>query len=336
MLKKLTMRNGSLGQRRKRPVGVLLTALTSPNPGSFRGAHKLLPNAGRVPSGWRTGRAGSCQRLGPAPGRGHAPSLPPSPLTAVSGGHPSPSLPASAALPFARLPLPPNSHSRGGSQGQPRAASTKLPTLTISSRLALELQGACSPSPPHKWPRVWRERGSRAGVRTELTYSNPTGDTVPSLSPRHLGRTSPRQLRLSLLPPRRRHIRVRESLGNPGGFRTLEVQHHPGLNCLVHTHTPRFTPTPYKPGRPPLPKIASVKDRRPQGSLGAPRLYSSCSAFRSANSPGLALASQASFPEPQCAVHAGACSCLSSHIILSFLGKNCSVYWALGHGEFLS
>lgn len=176
-----------------------------------------------------------------------------SPFSTHSGfGRPPKPVPPGFRRPaLCPAPTPPNSHSRGGSQGQPRAASTKLPTLTISSRLALELQGACSPSPPHKWPRVWRERGSRAGVRTELTYSNPTRDTVPSLSPRHLGRTSPRQLRLSLLPPRRRHIRVRESLGNPGGFRTLEVQHHPGLNCLVHTHTPSFTPTPYMPGRPP-------------------------------------------------------------------------------------
>lgn len=68
------------------------------------------------------------------------------------------------------------------------AAAPRLSMLTRSPQPESELRGACLTM------AQGLERAGTAGwgAKTELTYSNPTGNTISSLSLRHLRRTSPR------------------------------------------------------------------------------------------------------------------------------------------------
>lgn len=199
--------------------------------------------------------------------------------------------------------------------------------------------------PAHSGPGSGKSGVSGLGVKTELTYSNPTGDTVSSPSLRHLGRTSPRHAPPLPSSSTATSRPAPEFLGNTGGSRTADVQYQPRLSWLAHRDTPH-RPTHLTGQGHPLPKERASetgdlwdRSQRPACLLhsqhsGRPTVgVSRRAAF--GPRPGRA-APRTSFQEPSCALHAGACSCLSSPIILPFLVNNCFVYWARSHGEFLS
>ena len=96
------------------------------------------------------------------------------------------SLPTSAFLPFAQLPLP-NSHGRGCGQGQHRGCLALAFHPTPSHRPECELHGACPPMPQG----LVRAGIAAWGQRQNSPIETRRG-TVSSLSLRHLRKTSPR------------------------------------------------------------------------------------------------------------------------------------------------
>lgn len=156
--------------------------------GALRNSSRGARSCSRTPAGCPGAEERQDRELSKAQSRPRARPRPlPSPFSAqwLPEGPPQPASPASAALPSAQLPLPPIPTGRGGSQGQQRAAWPKLPTFMISSRLELQLQGACSPSSP---PRPVAHGLHRAGIvgrgedRTHLEPPN-RGHCFFTLSP---------------------------------------------------------------------------------------------------------------------------------------------------------
>lgn len=206
------------------------------------------------------------------------------------------------------------------------AAAPRLSMLTPSPQPESELRGACLTM------AQGLERAGTAGwgAKTELTYSNPTGNTIfHSLSAIFGGRHHATlrlslSLSLSLFPPRRRHIRLWASRGNTGSSRTVEVQHLHGLNQLAQRdYTCQHAWAPLKK------RASKMRDLRVRSQRPAYLPYSRHSGRPTVGVSRLArilgrgreeLHRKASLLEPNCALHAGACSCLSSPSILPFFG----------------
>lgn len=316
----------------KNTVRVFKSAFKSLKPVSFRGA-QLLPNARRVARGRRKSRAKSCQTFCHSPRGGHT-LLPPLHLrwhrrvttkAGLSRLRPLCPSPSSHSCEFPQRRLRP--------RPAPGAASPELPTLTPSPRPELEPQGACA--------AVARgtERAGMAGAgwrqNSPITTQRGT-QFLHSLSAILEGRHRA-TLRLSLLPPRRRHLRLRASRGNAGGSRTVKVRRGPGRNSLAHGDPPRWHA--WGPRKQQASWARGLRAHSQRPFCLPPSEHSARPTVSISHSARAE--PRTSSQEPSFALHAGACSCSSSPVILPFLraprvGAAALCSPALDHGEFLS
>lgn len=125
---------------KKRRYEFFKIALKSPKPVSFQGANSRFSALGGCPRGGEMTRAKGCQRFRHSPQGGHIPVSSSSPLETASGNdYQARALLASAALPFAPLPLSRIPTAEAVAKANTGAASPKRSTVTSSLPPKLEL-----------------------------------------------------------------------------------------------------------------------------------------------------------------------------------------------------